>query len=196
VVGHFCRKAGAAGADLVRREGSRILPGHVFRYARVMARVPSLRASDSEREEVAERLRHATVEGRLTAGELEERLEALYRSRTYGELDALVADLPVERRPEHRPDRVDKSQFPKWAGAFAAVALLFGVLETLAAAARQSALAAAAAAQARQSGYPPPFVEHQHYFMRAASVLGVMVVLGVCAVVLWAVLQSRTSSDA
>jgi hypothetical protein len=91
-----------------------------------MARVPSLRASDSEREDVAERLRDATAEGRLTADELEERLEALYRSRTYGELDALVADLPVDRAP----DRV-RVRFPKWAGAVAAITLLVAILETL-----------------------------------------------------------------
>jgi hypothetical protein len=59
-----------------------------------MARRATLRASDADREQVAERLRHATAEGRLTATELEERLEAVFAARTYGELDALVADLP------------------------------------------------------------------------------------------------------
>jgi len=137
-----------------------------------------------------ERLQRATIEGRLSAPELEERLEVLYRSRTYGELDALVADLPAERRP----DPVDRVRFPKWTVAFAAVALLFVVLETLAAAARQSAMAAAVAAQARQARYPGTFVEPHHYFMRAASMLGAMVVLGVCAVAFWAVLQARTTS--
>jgi hypothetical protein len=57
----------------------------------------SLRASDADRDQVAERLRQATAEGRLAAVELEGRLEALYTSRTYGELEALVADLPVGR---------------------------------------------------------------------------------------------------
>jgi len=46
---------------------------------------------------VADRLRHATAEGRLLAEELEERLERLFRSRTYGELAALTHDLPAER---------------------------------------------------------------------------------------------------
>jgi hypothetical protein len=46
---------------------------------------------------VAERLRCATAEGRLTADELEQRLEVLLASRTYGELDALEADLRVSR---------------------------------------------------------------------------------------------------
>lgn len=59
-----------------------------------MARRATLRASDADREQVAERLRHATGEGRLLAEELEERLEAVFSARTYGELDAVVADLP------------------------------------------------------------------------------------------------------
>jgi DUF1707 SHOCT-like domain len=59
-----------------------------------------LRASDADRERIAERLRHATAEGRLLAEELEQRLETAFSARTYGELDALVADLPgtIERR--------------------------------------------------------------------------------------------------
>jgi Domain of unknown function (DUF1707) len=59
-----------------------------------MARRAALRASDADREQVAERLRHATGEGRLSAEELEERLEAVFSALTYGELDAVVADLP------------------------------------------------------------------------------------------------------
>ena len=53
-----------------------------------------LRASDADRDAVAERLRRAAVEGRLEADELEERLHAALRARTYGELEHLVADLP------------------------------------------------------------------------------------------------------
>ncbi len=59
-----------------------------------MARRATLRTSDTEREQVAERLRQAAGEGRILAHELEERLEAVFASRTYGELDAVVADLP------------------------------------------------------------------------------------------------------
>jgi len=59
-----------------------------------MARRALLKASDADREQVAERLRHATGEGRLLAEELEERLGAVFSARTYGELDAIVADLP------------------------------------------------------------------------------------------------------
>jgi Domain of unknown function (DUF1707) len=70
----------------------------------------NLRASDADREQVAERLRQATGEGRLLAEELEQRLEAVFAARTYGELDVLVADLPGPRgavpgpaRPRSRP---------------------------------------------------------------------------------------------
>jgi hypothetical protein len=59
-----------------------------------MARRATFRASDADRELVADRLRHATAEGRLSPDELEERLEAVFTARTYGELDAVVDDLP------------------------------------------------------------------------------------------------------
>lgn len=52
------------------------------------------RVSDMEREEVADVLREAAGEGRLTYTELEERLETLYASKTYGELVELTTDLP------------------------------------------------------------------------------------------------------
>jgi hypothetical protein len=71
-----------------------------------MSRRATLRASDADREQTAERLRKATAEGRLLAEELEERLEATFSARTYGELDAVVADLPsaaVRRRERPRP---------------------------------------------------------------------------------------------
>ncbi len=71
-----------------------------------MSRRASIKASDADREQIAERLRKATGEGRLLAEELEERLEATFAARTYGELDAVVADLPgvtVRRHERPRP---------------------------------------------------------------------------------------------
>lgn len=59
-----------------------------------MAKRAHLRASDSDRESVADRLRAAAAEGRLLTEELEERLSRALRARTYGELDAVTADLP------------------------------------------------------------------------------------------------------
>lgn len=69
-----------------------------------MARRATLRAADADREHVAERLRRAAGEGRILAEELEERLEAVFAARTYGELDAVVADLPgsTPARPRER----------------------------------------------------------------------------------------------
>ncbi|MFP5071849.1 DUF1707 domain-containing protein [Pseudonocardia nantongensis] len=53
-----------------------------------------VRAADRDRERVADRLRRAFGEGRLTVEEFDERTAATYRARTYGELDDLTADLP------------------------------------------------------------------------------------------------------
>jgi len=62
-----------------------------------MAAPASLRASDADRDRVAERLRKAAGEGRLLTEELEQRLETAFSARTYGQLDALLADLPGAR---------------------------------------------------------------------------------------------------
>ena len=56
-----------------------------------------LRASEADRDTVAERLYDATVEGRLQAEELDQRLGVALSARTYGELEPLVADLPAAR---------------------------------------------------------------------------------------------------
>ncbi|MFE9474030.1 MULTISPECIES: DUF1707 SHOCT-like domain-containing protein [Streptomyces] len=60
---------------------------------------PELRASDTDRERVAEVLRDALAEGRLDMGEFEERLEATYAARTYGELAPITRDLPAGSAP-------------------------------------------------------------------------------------------------
>jgi Domain of unknown function (DUF1707) len=70
-----------------------------------MARHSSLRASDADRDAVAERLRHAAVEGRLDADELEQRLDSALRAKTYGDLDRLLADLPAQPVKWERPRR-------------------------------------------------------------------------------------------
>ncbi|HEX6235372.1 MAG TPA: DUF1707 domain-containing protein [Jiangellaceae bacterium] len=54
----------------------------------------TLRASDADRERVAEVLRSAAADGRLSLEELDERLDRLYAAKTYGELEPVVADLP------------------------------------------------------------------------------------------------------
>jgi hypothetical protein len=55
-----------------------------------------LRASHDDRDRVVELLRVSAGDGRLTAEELDERLEQAMNARTYGELARLVADLPAE----------------------------------------------------------------------------------------------------
>ena len=56
---------------------------------------PELRVSDDDREATVARLRVAGGEGRLTLEELADRVELADAARTRGDLDALIADLPV-----------------------------------------------------------------------------------------------------
>lgn len=70
-----------------------------------MATRGNLRASDAEREQVAERLRRATAEGRLAADELEHRLGIALSARTHSELNSTVADLPGGRLGQRRSKR-------------------------------------------------------------------------------------------
>jgi hypothetical protein len=66
--------------------------------SRIVGRDPDLRASDAERERIADRLRKSHAEGRLDLAEFQERLEQCYAAKTLGELSQLVRDLP--RQPE------------------------------------------------------------------------------------------------
>ena len=69
-----------------------------------MSSHPALRASDSDRESAAERLRVAAVDGRIDSEELEERLSAVYSSRWVADLDRLVADVsPPPPPPAYAP---------------------------------------------------------------------------------------------
>lgn len=53
-----------------------------------------MRASDQDRDKVAELLRDAYAIGRLSRDEFDERSVAAFSARTYGELRDLTADLP------------------------------------------------------------------------------------------------------
>jgi hypothetical protein len=59
---------------------------------------PDMRASDADRQQVAERLRSALDEGRLKMDEYLERMERAYEAVTYGDLVPLYRDLP-EAKP-------------------------------------------------------------------------------------------------
>src|SRR4051794_17097565 len=56
---------------------------------------PDLRASDADREHVAQLLRDSAADGRLDMDELSERLDHVYAARTFGELGTQTKDLPV-----------------------------------------------------------------------------------------------------
>jgi len=64
-----------------------------------LASQAGLRASHVDRDRVVELLRVAAGDGRLTAEELDERLEAALTARTCGELAALTTDLPAGPGP-------------------------------------------------------------------------------------------------
>ncbi|MEU7900994.1 DUF1707 domain-containing protein [Nonomuraea sp. NPDC049152] len=53
-----------------------------------------LRAGDSDRDRVAQILRLAVGDGRISTDELDDRLDRTYAALTCGQLDAIVADLP------------------------------------------------------------------------------------------------------
>jgi len=55
----------------------------------------NLRASDADRERIADVLRQAAGDGRLTMEELDERLDAVYAAKTYAELEPITKDLPA-----------------------------------------------------------------------------------------------------
>ncbi len=62
------------------------------------------RASDADRDRVADILREALAEGRLTADEHAERIGSVYGARTLGELEPIVRDLPAAGRRADRPE--------------------------------------------------------------------------------------------
>jgi uncharacterized protein DUF1707 len=66
---------------------------------------PGMRASDADRERVAEALRRHHLDGRLDTDELQERLDRCYAARTAGDLAPLLVDLPAgaERHRAPRP---------------------------------------------------------------------------------------------
>ncbi|MFI0372574.1 DUF1707 domain-containing protein [Actinomadura sp. 1N219] len=93
---HPDRPAAESGEEITAAPGA----------VRVPEATPSpeaIRASDAEREAVVERLRIASVEGRLTFEELTERTEAAYAAVTRGDLEDITADLPGMGAPGANP---------------------------------------------------------------------------------------------
>ncbi|WP_231977280.1 DUF1707 domain-containing protein [Streptomyces sp. 2323.1] len=63
-----------------------------------------IRASDADRDRVAEILREALAEGRLDPEEHAERIDTVYRAKTMGELEPVLRDLPAARGSRPQPD--------------------------------------------------------------------------------------------
>ena len=154
-----------------------------------MARRYSLRASDSDREDVAERLCAATAEGRLLAGELEQRLEVAFHARTYGELDALVVDLPAAPAPLPARRRLG---LPVLAGATLALGILLSVLAAAATTGFARTHSAVAGGPPWIHGRPDGFYHAGPARLVAAIAPLVMIVflVAVCAALGWLFSQS------
>ena len=60
----------------------------------MQSRAATMRTSDAERQRVADFLRDACGEGRLSPEELEERLDQLFAGSTVADIAVLVRDLP------------------------------------------------------------------------------------------------------
>lgn len=60
---------------------------------------PAMRAATADRERTVDVLKAGFAEGRLTQDEYSERMGRAYAARTYGELNALIADLPAGALP-------------------------------------------------------------------------------------------------
>lgn len=60
-----------------------------------MSSDPKFRASDADRDRVADQLREHHAVGRLDAEEFRERLDKAFTAKTVGDLDELIADLPA-----------------------------------------------------------------------------------------------------
>ncbi|GAA4096948.1 hypothetical protein GCM10022214_71000 [Actinomadura miaoliensis] len=85
-------------ADSTPQQSSRQAP-----TSRPDRRQAPARVSDAEREAAVERLRVASVEGRLTFAELTERTEKAYLAVTRADLEGITADLPAMGAPGADP---------------------------------------------------------------------------------------------
>jgi Domain of unknown function (DUF1707) len=100
----------------------------------VTDRRTEIRAADVDREFVADRLKIALNQGRLSLPEYDERLAAIYAAKTYADLDVLLADLP-DTTPAERAQLVVPAGFapaprrgpaayPWWAWLIAAITII------------------------------------------------------------------------
>ena len=101
------------------------------------AAAAGLRASRADRERVIDLLKAAFVQGRLDRDEFDARIGQAVASRTYGELAAVTADIPVEltgalpRRPPVRARRRIPFNTAGTGGACMAVLVNVGMMAAL-----------------------------------------------------------------
>ncbi|MQS36938.1 DUF1707 SHOCT-like domain-containing protein [Streptomyces katsurahamanus] len=81
--------------DLEKQPPKPVVPAEPGAAARVS---DGLRASDADRDRIADILRDALAEGRLDPEEHSERIDAVLRAKTVGELQPLIQDLPQARK--------------------------------------------------------------------------------------------------
>jgi hypothetical protein len=143
---------------------------------------------------VAERLRAATAEGRLLAEELEQRLEVAFHARTYGELDALVVDLPAPPAP--LPTR-RRPGLPVVAGATLALGILLSVIAASANTGFARAHSAVAAGPPSIHGRPIGFYHAGPTGLLAAIAPLVMIVflVAVCSALGWLFSQGSAAPN-
>jgi hypothetical protein len=93
-----------------------------------------MRAASADRERTVDVLKAAFAEGRLDQGEYDQRMGAAYESRTYGELEALVADLPAGPLPfmvgpSAVPGPAWRSAAPESTNSMAVASVVLGLAE-------------------------------------------------------------------
>lgn len=71
-----------------------------------------MRASDTDRQAIVDRLGSAMSEGRINLYEYDERSTRVYESTTYGELEGLCADLPLGSTPGALPTAISAPSSP------------------------------------------------------------------------------------
>jgi hypothetical protein len=86
-----------------------------------------MRAASADRERAVDVLKAGFAEGRLTQDEYNERMGRAYAARTYGELTALIADLPAGPVPAVWP--APMYQPPVTTNSLARASLVLGVAE-------------------------------------------------------------------
>ncbi|MGH3097720.1 MAG: DUF1707 SHOCT-like domain-containing protein [Streptosporangiales bacterium] len=74
------------------------------------AESPELRCADSDRDRIAGQLREHYAEGRLDLDEFQERANAVYAAKTFGDLEPLTVDLPARPVQEHPQEAKDEDE--------------------------------------------------------------------------------------